>query len=345
LEQVYVRGIYCRNPRLKLVAGLALVLLPAVRALGQTTTTTTLAAQSGTQACETSGLTTTLTTLTVTVAGSGGVPSGTVNIEDEASGVPVQLASASLNSSGQATVVLYLLNGSHTLLAVYAGNATYQTSTSMPASATIGSQCDTSFAVTVSGLSPSTSSGITLTPGQSGTATVTVTPSEEYVASLSTSGAPAFITVSCSGLPSLAFCTFTPENLEILPGQDAGVLSSMLIQTQAERTSRSVRPTPIDRRSSPVAWAILLPGMLGLGGLAWGARRRIWLNRLTLIALVGLVTTLGTTACNPRYYYENHGPQANPATPSGTFNVTVTAQSSNGVTAITNSTIIVLTVQ
>ncbi len=323
----------------------ALWLSPAQGALGQTATSTTLAAQPVTQACATSGLTTTLTSLAVTVTGSGGVPAGTVNIEDEAGGVPVQLASAPLNASGQATATLYLSNGPHTLLAVYAGNTAYLTSTSMPASATIGSQCDTSFAVSVSNLSPSTSSAITLTPGESGTATVTVTPSQEYVASLSTSGAPAFITVSCSGLPSLASCTFTPENLEILPGQDAGAVSSMLLQTQGERISRSLRPAPINRQSNPVAWAVLLPGMLGLGGLAWGFRARKWLQRVTLLALVGLVTTLGTTACNPRYYYEHHGPPPNPATPSGTFNVKVTAQSSDGVTAITNSTTMVLTVQ
>jgi hypothetical protein len=88
----------------------------------------------------------------------------------------------------------------------------------------------------------------------------------------------------------------------------------------------------------------LLPGILGLGGLAWGARRRSWLSRLALLALIGLVTTLGTTACSPLYYYYNHGPDRTPATPSGTYNVIVTAQSSNGVSAITNSTTMVLTV-
>jgi hypothetical protein len=63
------------------------------------------------------------------------------------------------------------------------------------------------------------------------------------------------------------------------------------------------------------------------------------------MALLGLVTTLGTTACNPLYYYYNHGPGQPPATPTGTFNITVTGQSDNGVTAITNSTTLVLTVQ
>ena len=85
--------------------------------------------------------------------------------------------------------------------------------------------------------------------------------------------------------------------------------------------------------------------MLGLGGLAWGARRRKWLQRLALMGLIGLVTTLGTTACSPLYYYYHHGPTPTPSTPTGTFNVTITAQSNNGVTAITNSTTMVLTVQ
>jgi len=345
LEQVHVIGINCRKLRLHWVAGfgIALALFPAVRAFGLTTTSTALSAQTSTQACPTSGLTTTLTTLTITVTGSGGVPSGTVNIFDNAS-APVQIASATLSPTGQATVSLYLSNGSHTLQAVYAGSSTYATSGSTYASAAITTQCTADFAVSVSSISPSSSSVMTLTAGQSGTATVTVTPSQVFVASLNTTGAPSFVTVSCSGLPTLSSCTFTPESLELLPGQDAGVVSSMLIQTQAQ-TAGGVPPAQLGHESSPIAWAILLPGMLGLGGLAWGARRRRWLQRLSLVALVGLVATLGTTGCNPRYYYYNHGPGNPPATPSGTYTVTVAGQSSNGVTAVTNTTSFQLTVQ
>jgi len=346
LEQVHVIGKTCRGLRLHWVAGfgIALALFPAVRAFGLTTTSTALSAQSSTQACPTTGLTTTLTTLTITVTGSGGVPSGTVNIFDNASASPVQLASATLNTSGQATVSLYLSNGSHTLQAVYAGSSTYATSGSTYASASISSQCDTDFAVSVSNIAPSSSSVMTLTAGQAGTATVTVTPSQEYVASLNTTGAPAFITVSCSGLPSESSCALTPENLEVLPDQDAGVISALLIQTQAA-TAGAVPPARPGHKNSPVAWAILLPGMLGLGGLAWGARRRRWLQRLSLVALVGLVTTLGTAGCSPLYYYYNHGPSLPRATPSGTFTVTIAGQSINGVTAITNTTTMQLTVQ
>jgi hypothetical protein len=64
-----------------------------------------------------------------------------------------------------------------------------------------------------------------------------------------------------------------------------------------------------------------------------------------LIALVGVVTLLGTTACNPRYQYEHHGPQQNPATPAGTYTINVTAQTSNGVTALAHTTTFVLTVK
>jgi len=340
-----VIGINRRKLRLQWVAvcGIALALFPAVRAFGLTTTSTTLSAQTSTQACPTSGSTTTLTTLTITVTGAGGVPSGTVNIFDNASVSPVQIASATLSATGQATVSLFLNSGSHTLQAVYAGSSTYATSSSTFASESISAQCAEDFTVSVSNISPSTSGAMTLTAGQAGTAVVTVTPSQTFITSLNDTGAPAFITVSCSGLPTLSSCTFTPESLELLPGQNAGVTSSMLIQTQAQ--TASAVPPARTRHNNPVAWAILLPGMLGLGGLAWGARRRRWLQRLSLVLLVGIVATLGTTGCNPRYYYYNHGPGDPPATPSGTYNVIVAGQSSNGVTAVTNTTTFQLTVQ
>ena len=90
---------------------------------------------------------------------------------------------------------------------------------------------------------------------------------------------------------------------------------------------------------------MLLPGALGLAGLAFGARRRPWLSRLCLVALVGLVSTLGATACNPLYNYYNHGPPKNLPTPAGTYTVKINAQSSNGIIATTHSTTIVLTVK
>ncbi|MGB0064384.1 MAG: hypothetical protein WBP85_08045 [Terracidiphilus sp.] len=339
-------GTYCRSLRLHWIAvlGVALALSPAVRAIPAPTFSTTLSAQTTTQSCSTSTSanpqTTTLTTLAIAVTSSSGTPQGTVKIEDNGDSTPI--ASATLNTSGQATVSLYLSEGPHSLVAVYTANSIDYPSS--PVTSDISSQCSTSFAVSVSGITPSTSGAMTLTPGDAGTAIVTVTPSAEYVASLTTTGAPGFVTVSCSGLPSLSSCAFTPQTLEILPGQDAGVISTLLIQTESA-TVRAVPPAPLGHRSSPVAWAVLLPGMLGLGGLAWRARKRRWLQRLSLVLLVGLVVTAGTTGCNPLYNYRNHGPNNPVETPAGTFDVTLTGQSSNGVSATTINTTMVLTVQ
>lgn len=337
-----MRRFHRRGVRLDLVRALSIALfMPMLVIAGlhaQTvSTTTTLTAQSTSATCPTAGVTATLTDLTVAVTGSGAVPGGTVTIMDGSGNAALQLATATLSSNGQASFVFYLADGTHSLSAVYAGQGSFQTSTSAPSSVTISAQCDTGIAVTVTNLSPVTTPPNTLTPGQSGTATVTVVPLEEYVASLP---GPAFVTLSCSGLPDQASCAFSPENVEILQGQYAGVTSTMSLITQiGSQSDAMARPV-----STPVTLAILLPGAFALGGLAWSTRRRAWLQRLSLLALVALVTILGATACNPRYDYYNHGPPPNRETPAGNYTVIVAAQSSNGVTAITNTTDLALTV-
>jgi len=336
-----VRGIFRRSLRLELVAGLGIALaMPALSVIAshaQSVSTTTSLTATATQATEVSpSATCTLTNLVVVVTGNAGVPAGTITIEDGTGTSAVQLASAALDSTGQASFIFDLGTGAHSLSAVYGGNTTFVGSTSTPTSVAISSQCDSEFVVS------SSAATLTLTPGQTGTATVAVTPSQSFVSSLT---APAFVTLSCSGLPDESSCTFTPENVEVLPGQNAALTSSMVIQTVAASTTQLSPASRPGHGSSPIAWSFLLPGTLGLGGLAWGARRRRWLKRLSLVALVSLVTLMGATACNPRYSYQNHGPAPNPATPAGSYTVKVTAQSSNGVTAVTNSSSFVLTVK
>jgi hypothetical protein len=342
-EQVYVRGIVRRMLRLEFLAGLGLLLasLPAAARAQQIATQTTI--NVATQ--DLSGRT--QAAAAVTVAGADGLPaSGVVTLED---GHRI-IGQAVLNSEGQASSIVSLGAGEHALRAVYSGDATHLGSHSITANATGTTSSTPNFAVSLAAVAPSTLP-LTLAPGSSGTIAVTLTPEDNSALT-----APMFVTLSCSGLPSLASCTFTPETLEILPTTPASCpsgslaascppVSSMLIQTQGQGTSKVVPPSPAGRTSNPIAWAALLPGVLGLGGLAWGARRRAWLQRLALVALVGMVTMLGTTACSPLYYYYNHGPTPTPPTPAGTYNLTVTAQSNNGVTAISNSTTMVLTVQ
>jgi hypothetical protein len=293
--------------------------MAAERAPGLTTQTS-LTAQTRDQGGRTQA------TVAVTVNGEDGLPAiGAVAISDHGA----QLAGAALNAQGQATVVVALPAGVHSLTAIYAGDATHQTSVSQAAQVHAQVSSTPNFLISVA---PAT---VTLTAGQSGTVTASVTPQNSAALT-----APMFVTLSCSGLPDQSACTFTPENVEILPAATTAITSTVVIVTQKASTVVAAHPG-----SNTVAWAFLLPGALGLGGLAWGARRRPWLNRLSLLALLALVAVLGTTACNARYNYFNHGPPQNPATPAGTYTVTVTAQSSNGVTAITNSTTLALTVQ
>jgi len=307
-----------RGLRLEIVAALGIALaMPALALAAQSSQTlatqTTLAAETRDQGGSTQ------TTFTVTVTGEDGLPAtGAVALKDH--GKP--LAGAALNAQGQATMQLALPGGDHLLRAVYTGDATHRSSVSLSNGVRANTTGTPGFTVSVA---PAT---LSLTAGQFGTVVVSVTPAN--AASLT---APMFVTLSCSGLPDQSSCTFTPENVQILPGATAVVPSSMVVQTVAASTA-SATPAPRPG-SNPVAWAFLLPGALALVGIAWGGRRRRWVNRFSLIALLALVSVLGTTACNPRYYYLNHGPPQNPATPAGTYTISVIGQSSNGITAIT----------
>jgi hypothetical protein len=266
-------------------------------------------------------------TLSMVVMGSDGQPAtGAIILADH--GTP--LAGFALDADGRLTTTVDLAPGDHSLSAAYAGDQTHLTSSSdvTPVRAVTGTTPD--FSVSIA---PTT---ISLVQGQSGTATVSITPIN--AASLT---APMFITISCSGLPDQSACSFTPLNLEIPVGATAAINSTMVIATQATSLART---EPLLKRGSrPVAWAVLLPGALVLGGFAFGTRRR-FLGRFVLLALLGFVAVLGTTACNPLYRYYNHGPPNNLPTPAGTYTVTVAAQSSNGVTATTHKTTFALTV-
>ncbi len=339
-----MRGINCRDSRLVLIAGLVVALAAPVLASPGAPTTTALTP---------GNLSGCVQPLTVSVtAGATPVTSGTVNIIDQFDGNAVLLASVALSSSGTASPSVALATGSHSLTANFTGITGYLTSTSSAVPVSVTTQCE--FTVGVSNFNPaSVANTLTLNAGQAGSFTITVAPSSaEFTSTLT---APMFVTLACTGLPDGATCSATPENVEILSttpvscpsGSAASACpptSTMVIQTYAASTVKATPPTTPGKRSNPIAWAFLLPGTLTLGSLAFGARRRRWLSRLSLLALVGMVTLLGTTACNPRYYYLNHGPPANPATPAGTYNINVTAQSSNGVTASTQTSNIVLIV-
>jgi hypothetical protein len=309
-----------RGLRLELVAAISIALaMPAAAFASLAATQTNLTVDSHDRAGRTTA------TASVSVLGEDGLPAtGAVIISDHGR----QLAGAALDKDGHATLSLVLPGGAHSLIASYTGDAAHSTSISAAASVQAQSTTTPDFQVSVS---PAT---LSLTPGQSGTVTASIAPENASVLT-----APMFVTLSCSGLPDQSSCNFTPENVEILPNATTAITSSMVVQTQ-QQEGRLALPG-----SGRVALAVLLPGAFGLGFLAFSVRRRPWLQRLSLLGLLALVASLGTTACNSRYNYYNHGPPVNPATPAGTYTVNVTAQSSDGVTATTHSTTFAFTVK
>ena len=322
-----MRRLTGRSLRLELLAaglGIALALpalaLPA-RQSGLATET-----RLNTEIHDQAGLT--RATLSIAVQGRDGQPAtGAVEIQD--AGKPI--AGVALDADGRATSVLTLTPGDHQLTAVYAGDATHEASISRSAavSAVTGGAPD--FGVSIA---PTT---LSLKQGQSGNILVSVTPVN--AASLT---APMFVALSCAGLPDQATCTFTPTNVQVLPNATTPVTSSMVIATVAGSTTKM---SPLQAGpSSSVTWCVLLPGVVSLAGLAFGTRRKAWLSRMSLLALLALIAVIGTTGCSPLYRYREHGPPPNRPTPAGTYTLNVTAQSSNGVTAVAHSTSLVLTV-
>jgi hypothetical protein len=327
LKQVHARSLNCRWLRLVLIAGSAIAAAAPVFAVADQPSQTTLVVDAVDHGAHTQAM------LQVNVTGEdGSAVSGAVAIEDN--GKPV--AGSALDAEGHARLTLDLAGGDHLLRAVYEGDAAHLGSNSEPQRVHALSGTTPDFSVSVS------PTRLSLPLGQSGSVKVTVTPANN--ASLT---APMFITLSCQGLPDESSCTFTPENVEILSNTPATCnatacppTSTMVVETQLG-TGKLAKPA-LSSHAMPVLWAVVVPGALGLMGLA---RRRGWPQSFIILAFLGVVCTLGSTACNSRYNYYNHGPPPNPPTPAGTYTLTVSAQSNNGITAITHTTTMVLTVQ
>jgi hypothetical protein len=175
--------------------------------------------------------------------------------------------------------------------------------------------------------------------------TVTITPGSSFTG---------FITFSCSGpptattLPVGVSCVFTPLNLEVTSPTTANptgvVTADLTVQTEAPQlitSNPSKNPSVLQGTGHPLVLAVLLPGVIGLGLL--GRKRKLF-GRTALLLMIGAVSLLGTTACSARYRYLNHGPTFG-GTQAGSYTIQVIAQTSNGVTAASQTQDLVLTVQ
>ena len=232
--------------------------------------------------------------------------------------VSFETAKGSLGSAfvenGVATLTVEKLpQGTGSVTASYSGSMDYAASAvSAAASAAATSLPD--FSLTAN------PSSLTLSPGEYGNVTVTVTPENGFTN---------MVTLSCSGIPSTAKCVFSPTTLT--PLTTAAVSSTLQIQTQgASGTSASAAKSP-----STVAFAVVLPGIMALAGLG-ALRKRSGIAALRVVGVMLLgAGGLGLGACSQRYGYLNHPPSGNPGITAGTYTITVSGYASINGTSVT----------
>lgn len=188
-------------------------------------------------------------------------------------------------------------------------------------------------------LTASTTS-VTVSPGDYGTVVLTITPQN---------GFDDMVTLSCSGYPATANCTFSPTTLtpplDSSTKQPLPINSTLQITTQGASGKNSAAVL-WPGSGSRIAYAIVLPGLLALVGLGT-IRRRSGLDTFRVLGMVALLaaTTLGLGACAQRYDYLHHPPSGNPGIAAGNYNITVAAYSSNGATVTSHTLQVTLTVK
>lgn len=255
----------------------------------------------------------------VSSSNSGGYsPSGTVSFFDGGAAID---SAVSLNNGHATLSKSDFASGDHDITAAYSGDTNFVESTASVATLTV-SVPDYSISASPSAL--------TIRRGQTGTATLTVTPVGAYT------GPVAF---TCSGLPQFATCSFSPASVQ-MDGSD----TVHTVQFRLTTTGPLASPASSDfgRRQIlallfPFLFLSLLPITKRRRNSAAGARspwRPLkWLHMLVLATLF-----LGVAGCG-----SSSSPAASPKTPLGTSTVTATAAAVGGSATHTASITITIT--
>jgi hypothetical protein len=155
----------------------------------------------------------------------------------------------------------------------------------------------------------------TIRAGASASFTFTVTPINGF------SGP---VTFSCSGLPALSKCSFAPASV---PPNGSPVNSTLIITTTAPVASLV---TPGMRRTNLPLFASLCGGLLGILWMSAGRSRsrRGQGTAKTVLAILALSLTAALASCGSGSSAPQHNAQ--PGTPAGTSQITVTTSASPG---------------
>lgn len=254
-------------------------------------------------------------TLVATVGSPVSTPTGSVTFLDSST----PLGTATLSGGTAQLSVSTLAVGTHSIIAVYSGNANF-----LGAISTALREQVQDFSLSLSNSGGSGSSGstpsATITPG--GTASYGFT-----LAPLGLSIFPSPITLSVTGLPPGATDTITPQILPAGSGATPVTLTILL----PSQTASLQRSAPFGKGLLPLALSmLLLPLSRRMRHTASKLGR---MTALLLLLMAGAAGIAGLTGCGSSTGYF--------AQPQQTYNVIVTATSG----ALTHSTTVTLTVQ
>ena len=225
------------------------------------------------------------------------MPTGTVTFMDGTT----SLGAPTLDAYGIAKLTTSTLaGGTHSITANYGGDGVFRS-----ASASV-SQAISDYSVR------STTSSVSIKVGQSGTAVIAVTPQGGFNQS---------VTFACAGLPSGANCSFAPATLT--PNGTEIATDTMTISTSGATSGAKHRAA-----NEPKNW--LTGSSLGLAGILLLVPVFSGKKRARLGLLAGLMLVLGVWGCGGNSSTPTQTPPPNPMV--GTYNVTVTANSTSGPT-------------
>lgn len=184
-----------------------------------------------------------------------------------------------------------------------------------------------------------TPASLTITQGQSGTATLTVTPIDGYAGT---------ITFSCTGLPALSACVFSPTSAVFDGSTTTPVTVTLTVNTTGKSgmASLAAPPRPTSQPGAPL-YALLVPLALAGAVLLGSANpasnhhrshgRPVALGVLLTFALLAGIVFMN--ACGDDSHAAN-------ITPVGTYTSTVTTSATaNGGSAQHQATITITIVQ
>lgn len=248
-------------------------------------------------------------TLTATVAGAGGPPTGSVQFKDGTT----LLGSGTL-SSGTAsyTVAANTLSvATHSITAAYQGDSYFATSTSAASNVVVAAA--PSFSLTA------TPASVTLTAGAA----------SGNISTISATGANGF-----SGTAAISLSCSITSSASIAPTCSVSP-ASITTSTTATVTLTTIAPHAVGTQVSSLRRGVTGMCVLLLLGVPFAIRRRRFASLLSILLLTALA--LGANGCGGNKGQE--GPSG--GTTKGTYTVVVTGTSTGAATQTTNITLTV----